>query len=123
LLSLASYCYRHRQTLFGVAHASGSGFGTSSTSNAFAASFSGGVDVNLFHRLSWRPVQVEYLLTRSRKPQRTAKRRTISASRPASFSISKFHVTDGLLGISGRKFQAAIQIDLPLRFTDGVPLG
>ena len=51
------------QTLFGVAHARGSGFGTSSTSNAFAASF-GGVDVKLFHRLSWRPAQVEYFLTR-----------------------------------------------------------
>jgi hypothetical protein len=64
LLSLASYCYRHRQSRFGVARASGSGFGTSSTSNAFAASFGGGVDVNLFHRLSWRPAQLEYLLTR-----------------------------------------------------------
>src|SRR5215813_9000406 len=52
------------QTLFGVAHASGSGFGTTATSNAFAASFGGGVDVKLFHRLSWRPAQVEYLLTR-----------------------------------------------------------
>jgi hypothetical protein len=46
------------------AHASGSGVGTSSTSNAFAASFGGGVDVELFHCLSWRPAQVEYLLTR-----------------------------------------------------------
>jgi hypothetical protein len=58
----------------------------------------------------------------SRKPQRTAKRKTISASRPASFSISKFHIPDGLLGISGRKFQPAIQIDLQLRFTNGAPL-
>jgi len=31
-----------------------------------------------------------------------------------SFSIFKFHVTDGLLGISGRQFQAASPIDLPL---------
>lgn len=73
--------YRHysrvtpfAQTLFGVAHASGSGFGTTSTSNAFAASFGGGVDVKLFHRLSWRPAQVEYLLTRF--PEATASRET-----------------------------------------------
>ena len=62
------------QTLFGVAHASGSGFGTTSTSNAFAASFGGGVDVKLFHRLSWRPTQVEYLLTRF--PEVTTNRET-----------------------------------------------
>jgi hypothetical protein len=68
--------------------------------------------------------QVEYLLARfpettmNREPR---KHRTISASRMASFSIFKFHVTEGLLGTFGRKFQAAIQIDLPLRF-DGAPL-
>lgn len=62
------------QTLFGVAHASGSGFGTTSTSNAFAASFGGGVDVKLFHRLSFRPAQVEYLLTRF--PETTTNRET-----------------------------------------------
>jgi len=57
LLSLASFCYRHRQTLFGVAHSSGSGsgFGTIGASNAFAAFFGDGVDVKLCHRLSWRP--------------------------------------------------------------------
>jgi hypothetical protein len=61
-----TYSYRNpfAQTLFGIAHASGSGFGTSSTSNAFAASSGGGFDVKLFHRLSSRPAQVEYLLTR-----------------------------------------------------------
>jgi hypothetical protein len=48
------------QTLFGVAHASSGGV----TSNAFAAAFGGGVDVKLSHRFSWRPAQVEYLLTR-----------------------------------------------------------
>jgi hypothetical protein len=74
LLSLASYCWRDRQTLFGVAHASGSGFGTSSTSNAFAASLGGEFDVTLFHRLSWRPAQVEYLLTRF--PENTKNRKT-----------------------------------------------
>ena len=73
--------YRHHerftpfaQTLFGVAHASGSGFGSSSTSNAFAASFGGGVDVKLFHRLSLRAAQVEYLLTRF--PETTNSRET-----------------------------------------------
>jgi hypothetical protein len=52
LLSLELYCYRHYQALFGVAHASGSGFGVSNTSNAFAGSLSGGVAVKLFHRWS-----------------------------------------------------------------------
>src|SRR6266436_7055079 len=73
--------YRHHerftpfaQTLFGVAHASGSGFGSSSTSNAFAASFGGGLDVKVFHRLSLRAAQVEYLLTRF--PETTTSRET-----------------------------------------------
>jgi len=62
------------QTLFGVAHASGSGFGVSGTDNAFAASFGGGVDVKLSHRFSWRPAQVDYLLTRF--PETTNSRET-----------------------------------------------
>lgn len=62
------------QTLFGVAHASGSAFGVSSTSNAFAASFGGGVDVKLSHHFSFRPAQVEYLLTRF--PETTNSRET-----------------------------------------------
>jgi len=62
------------QALFGVAHATGSGFGVSGSDNAFAASFGGGVDVKLFHRLSWRPAQVEYLLTRF--PETTSSRET-----------------------------------------------
>jgi hypothetical protein len=52
------------QTLFGVAHASGSGFGTTSTNNAFAASFGGGVDLKITRSVSFRAGQVEYLLTR-----------------------------------------------------------
>lgn len=52
------------QPLFGLAHASGIGFGTSSTSNAFAASFGGGVDLKITRSISFRPAQVEYLLTR-----------------------------------------------------------
>ncbi|HWY43760.1 MAG TPA: outer membrane beta-barrel protein [Candidatus Sulfotelmatobacter sp.] len=62
------------QTLFGVAHASGSGFGVSSTSNAFAATFGGGMDVRLSHHFSFRPAQVEYLLTRF--PEATSSRET-----------------------------------------------
>ena len=62
------------QTLFGVAHASGSGFGVSSTSNAFAAAFGGGMDVKLSHHFSFRPAQVEYLLTRF--PEATSNRET-----------------------------------------------
>jgi hypothetical protein len=62
------------QTLFGVAHASGSGFGATSASNAFGASFGGGVDVKVFHRLSFRAAQVEYLLTRF--PETTSSRET-----------------------------------------------
>jgi outer membrane immunogenic protein len=73
--------YRHfgrvtpfAQTLFGVAHASGSGFGINSTDNAFAASFGGGVDLRLSHHFSFRPAQVEYLLTRF--PETSASRET-----------------------------------------------
>jgi outer membrane immunogenic protein len=62
------------QTLFGVAHASSSGFGVSGTSNAFAATFGGGVDVKLSHRFSFRPAQVEYLLTRF--PETSSSRET-----------------------------------------------
>jgi len=62
------------QTLFGVAHASGSGFGVSGTSNAFAATFGGGMDVKLSHHFSFRPAQVEYLLTRF--PEATSNRET-----------------------------------------------
>jgi len=76
------------QTLFGVAHASGSGFGTTSTSNTFAASFGGGVDVKLFHRLSFRPAQVEYLLTRF--PETTGSRETQNNLRVATGFVFHF---------------------------------
>jgi hypothetical protein len=53
------------QTLFGVAHGSGSvNGGLASTNNAFAASFGGGVDVKITRSVSFRAAQVEYLLTR-----------------------------------------------------------
>ncbi len=63
--------YPFAQALFGVAHSSVS-FG--STDNAFAATFGGGVDVKLSHRFSFRPAQVEYLLTRF--PETTNSRET-----------------------------------------------
>jgi outer membrane immunogenic protein len=67
--------YRHlgritpfAQVLFGVAHASGSLSGSTTTitssDNAFAMSLGGGVDYKLNHRFSIRPIQVDYLLTR-----------------------------------------------------------
>jgi hypothetical protein len=62
------------QTLFGVAHATGSGFGATSSSNAFAASFGGGLDLKITHHFSFRPAQVEYLLTRF--PETTSSRET-----------------------------------------------
>ena len=87
--------YRHHerftpfaQTLFGVAHASGSGFGATSTSNAFAASFGGGVDVKVFHRLSLRAAQVEYLLTRF--PETTTSRETQNNLRVSTGLIVHF---------------------------------
>jgi len=56
------------QVLFGVAHASGSLSGSTTTvtssDNAFAMTVGGGVDYNLSHHFSVRPVQVDYLLTR-----------------------------------------------------------
>lgn len=62
------------QTLFGLAHAGGNGFGISNTSNAFAASFGGGVDLKITRSISFRPAQVEYLLTRF--PEITSNRET-----------------------------------------------
>jgi hypothetical protein len=106
LLSLASYCYRHRQTLFGVAHASGSGFGPSSTSIAFAAALGGGVDVKLFPRLSWRPAQVEYLLTRF--PETTTNRETqnnLRVSNRRRFPFLSFTSRMGLLGFPAANFK------------------
>ncbi len=52
------------QVLFGVAHASATGFGTSGSDNAFAMSVGGGLDLRLSRRFSVRPAQVDYLLTR-----------------------------------------------------------
>jgi opacity protein-like surface antigen len=52
------------QVLFGVAHANASGFGTTSSQNAFAMTVGGGVDYKLLDHFSIRPVQAEYLLTR-----------------------------------------------------------
>jgi outer membrane immunogenic protein len=54
------------ETLFGVAHAgAGINGGTLGTSqNSFAMAVGGGVDYRINNRLSFRPLQVDYLLTR-----------------------------------------------------------
>lgn len=52
------------QVLFGGAHQSISAGGASTSDNAFAMSFGGGLDAKLTKRFSWRVGQVEYLLTR-----------------------------------------------------------
>jgi len=53
------------QGLFGVAHIGGSnGLAFSNSSNSFAMTVGGGVDVKVSRRFSVRPAQVDYLLTR-----------------------------------------------------------
>jgi opacity protein-like surface antigen len=56
------------QVLFGVAHASGSLSGSTTTvttsDNSFAMSVGGGVDYRVTRHFSIRPLQVDYLLTR-----------------------------------------------------------
>lgn len=65
-----SYRSYHRvtpfaETLFGVAHGSATIAGvTGPTQNAFAMAIGGGVDYRISNRLSLRPLQVDYLLTR-----------------------------------------------------------
>jgi outer membrane immunogenic protein len=52
------------QLLFGVAHIAGSNGLTFSTSNnSFAMALGGGVDANLTHHFSLRPIEVDYLLS------------------------------------------------------------
>lgn len=53
------------ETLFGVAHAGASiAGGTLGSQNAFAMAIGGGVDYRINNRLAFRPLQVDYLLTR-----------------------------------------------------------
>lgn len=52
------------QVLFGVARTNAAAFQTSASQNAFAMTAGGGVDYRLTRRLTFRPLQVEYLLTR-----------------------------------------------------------
>jgi outer membrane immunogenic protein len=53
------------QVLFGGAHGGESiAGGTSGSENAFAMTIGGGVDYRINHRLSLRPLQVDYLMTR-----------------------------------------------------------
>jgi hypothetical protein len=53
------------ETLFGVGHAGASiAGGANGSQNAFAMAIGGGVDYRIGRRLSLRPLQVDYLLTR-----------------------------------------------------------
>jgi opacity protein-like surface antigen len=53
------------QVLFGVAHIAGSnGLSFSTSNNSFAMALGGGVDANLTHHFSLRPIEVDYLLSR-----------------------------------------------------------
>lgn len=52
------------EALFGVAHAGARITGASSSDNAFATAFGGGVDYKLSDHISIRPAKVDYLLSR-----------------------------------------------------------
>ena len=52
------------QLLVGAAHVGDSGLGFLASSNSFAMSLGGGLDVRVSRRFSIRPAQVDYLLTR-----------------------------------------------------------
>jgi hypothetical protein len=53
----------YTQFLVGGAHAWSNTTQVTTGQNAFAAAFGGGLDIALTHRISLKPVQVEYLLT------------------------------------------------------------
>lgn len=53
----------YTQFLVGGAHASSNTAQVTTGQNAFAAAFGGGLDIALTHRISLKPVQVEYLIT------------------------------------------------------------
>jgi opacity protein-like surface antigen len=52
------------QVLFGVARINAAAFQTSASQNAFAMTAGGGVEYRLTRRFTFRPLQVEYLLSR-----------------------------------------------------------
>jgi outer membrane immunogenic protein len=52
------------EVLFGVAHAGASIAGTSGSDNAFAMSLGAGVDYRLMDHLAFRPIKLDYLMTR-----------------------------------------------------------
>ncbi|MFZ0318984.1 MAG: outer membrane beta-barrel protein [Candidatus Sulfotelmatobacter sp.] len=56
------------QVLIGGAHASGalatSSSGVAASANSFAMALGGGLDIPVTHRLAFRPIQVDYYLTR-----------------------------------------------------------
>lgn len=77
------------QVLFGVAHAGASiTGGTSGSQNAFAMTLGGGVDYRINHRLSLRPLQVDYLLTRF--PEGTASNQTQNNLRASTGIVVHF---------------------------------
>jgi hypothetical protein len=53
----------YAQFLFGGAYAWSGPSGNSNTQNAFATAAGGGLDYNLNHRISIKPIQVEYVMT------------------------------------------------------------
>jgi peptidoglycan-associated lipoprotein len=53
----------YAQFLFGGAYAWSGPNGSSNTQNAFATAAGGGLDYNLNHRISIKPIQVEYVMT------------------------------------------------------------
>lgn len=63
------------------------GFSTSPADDAFAMAFGGGADIPMGHVVSFRPAEIDYLLTRFTNPFANSNQ-TISAIRPDSFSRS-----------------------------------
>ena len=60
------------QFLFGGAYAWSGPSGFSNTQNAFATAAGGGLDYNLNHRISIKPIQVEYVTTQFETAPRSA---------------------------------------------------
>lgn len=87
--------YRHYErltpfgeVLFGVAHASGSIAGSSSSDNSFAMTIGGGVDYRLTDRWAIRPVKVDYLMTRF--PETTSSGQTQNNLRVSTGIVFRF---------------------------------
>jgi outer membrane immunogenic protein len=77
------------EVLFGVAHAGASiAGGTAGSQNAFAMTIGGGVDYRINHRLSLRPLQVDYLMTRF--PEGTSSNQTQNNLRASTGVVIHF---------------------------------